>query len=189
MCDIWDLNMHRPSAIEANMSNSPAQVRTATPQDLDSVADLHTRARTDYYRGFVDEAELTDPARATARHNYWARILRSADHTVFIAHKAGNPVGFAMIGACAHPDPDPRVTSEMHLYVDPGSFRQGIGTDLHRVCVQAWQAASVTTARLWVQGFNQRAQNFYRSQGWAPDGHHRPDSTGLLGYILEIPAA
>jgi GNAT superfamily N-acetyltransferase len=92
-----------------------------------------------------------------------------------------------MIGACAHPDPDPRVSSEMHLYVDPGSFRQGVGTDLHRTCVRAWRAASVTTARLWVQDFNQRAQAFYRSQGWTPDGHHRPDYAGLLGYILEIP--
>ncbi|GAA0249825.1 hypothetical protein GCM10009527_052780 [Actinomadura nitritigenes] len=159
------------------------------PGDLDAVAGLHTRARSDYYRGFVEEAELTDPAKAVARRDYWGRILGSDDHTVFLAHRADRPVGFAMIGACAHPDPDPRVSSEMHLYVDPGSFRQGIGTDLHRACVRAWQAASVSTARLWVQDFNQRAQAFYRSQGWAPDGHHRPDSVGLLGYILGIPAA
>lgn len=169
------------------MNDSPIRIRIADPVDLAAVADLHTRARSDYYRGFVDDAELADPRRAAARRDAWARFLHSPEHTVFLAEQGGRPVGLAMIGPCAFPDPDPDVAGEMHLYVDPGSFRRGIGTELHDTCVRAWQAASVTVARIWVQHFNGRARSFYASQGWRPDGHHRPDSTGLLGYRLRIP--
>jgi GNAT superfamily N-acetyltransferase len=169
------------------MSDSPPAIRRAGPGDLVVIADLHTRSRSDYYHGVVGDDELTDPVAAARRRQWWDEHLRSADHTVFLAEREGLAVGVAVIGRCRFPDPEPRVGSEMHLYVDPGCFRQGVGTSLHATCVRARRAASVALARLWVQDFNLRAQAFYRSQGWQPDGNHRPDSTGLLGYLLRIP--
>lgn len=170
------------------MSDFPLRIRTAGLQDCDAVTDLHTRSRSDYYRGAVTDAEPADAAGVERRRAWWEQQLRSEKHTIFLAERDGMLLGFADIGACRFPDPDPLVGGEMHMYVDPGSLRQGVGRRLHATCLRTWQDASVAAARLWVQDFNIRAQAFYRSQGWQADGHHRPDSPGLIGYRLLVPA-
>ncbi|GAA2143697.1 GNAT family N-acetyltransferase [Actinomadura napierensis] len=171
------------------MSRSPLRIRAATPQDCHAITDLHTCSRADYYRGVISDAELVDATAAERRRERWARHLRSGEHTIFLAEWDGTPVGFAQIGACRFPDPDPQVSGELHMYVDPGSFRRGVGTRLHTACIRARQQVPIAAARLWVQDFNTRAQAFYRAQDWRPDGYHRPDSTHLIGYRLTIPTA
>lgn len=171
------------------MDDLPLSVRSATQADLDPINDLWTRSRTEYHRGLVPEEILADPARAARRRAVLARALHSADHIVLCARHHNHLAGFAVIGPPEpSPDPDPWLTSELpSLYVDPGSFRQRIGTSLHDTCIKAWQSLPVTAARLWVMEYNQRAQAFYTSKGWEPDGHHRPDNPALLGYRLAIP--
>jgi ribosomal protein S18 acetylase RimI-like enzyme len=157
------------------------------PDDLDEIADLHTRSRTEYHRGFVPEQTLTDPAHAARHREAFDHYLRSADHTFRCAWTGELLAGFALIGPTSFADPDPRVTSELHsLYVDPDRFRQGIGTRLHDACVRALQVLPATGARLWVMDYNERARAFYARQGWEFDGHHRPDNPALLGYRLNI---
>ena len=173
----------------ARMNDLPVSIRRATPDDLDAIAGLHTRSRTAYYRGFVPDEILADPARATRRREILARDLRSPDRIVLCAEQGGRLAGFAAMGPCALRDPDPQITSQLgFFFVDPASFRQRIGTRLHQACVQAWQAQPVAAARVWVAEFNQRARAFYTSQGWEPDGHHHPDDPATLGYRLTIPA-
>ena len=173
----------------ARMNDLPVSIRRATPDDLDAIAGLHTRSRTAYYRGFVPDEILADPARATRRREILARDLRSPDRIVLCAEQGGRLAGFAAMGPCALRDPDPQITSQLgFFFVDPASFRQRIGTRLHQACIQAWQAQPVAAARVWVAEFNQRARAFYTSQGWEPDGHHHPDDPAALGYRLTIPA-
>jgi ribosomal protein S18 acetylase RimI-like enzyme len=172
------------------MNDLPASlsIRRASTDDLDAIAGLHTRSRSAYYRGFVPDEILADPARATGRRAVLARDLRSPDHIVLCAEQGGRLSGFAAIGPCALPDPDPQITSQLgFFYVDPSSFRQHIGTRLHQACIQAWHAQPATAARVWVKEFNQRARAFYTSQGWEPDGHRHPDDPTALGYRLTIP--
>jgi GNAT superfamily N-acetyltransferase len=172
------------------MNDLPASlsIRRASTGDLDAIAGLHTRSRTAYYRGLVPDEILADPARAARRRVVLARDLRSTSHIVLCAEQDGRLSAFASIGPWALPDPDPQITSELgFFYVDPGSFRQHIGTRLHQACIQAWQNLRVTAARVWVTEFNQRARAFYTSQGWEPDGHRHPDDPTALGYRLTIP--
>jgi ribosomal protein S18 acetylase RimI-like enzyme len=167
---------------------APLLIRRAGTSDLDAIADLHTQSRTAYYHGFVPDEILADPARAARRRAVLARDLRSDSHVVLCAGQGRRLSGFASIGPCALPDPDPQVTSQLgFFYVDPASFRQRIGTRLHQACIQAWQQLPATAARVWVMEFNQRARAFYASQGWEPDGHHHPDDPSALGYRLTIP--
>lgn len=138
----------------------------------------------------LPEEELTDPARTAHHRIVLGRYIASASHIVFCASKGDRLEGFAVIGPCAIPDQDAQITTELHsLYIDPSRFREGIGTRLHDACIQAWQAQRITTARLWVMDYNDRARAFYVSQGWEHDGHHRPDNPALLGYRLTIPGA
>ena len=170
------------------MDDLAASVRDATADDLDPINDLWTRSRIVYHRGFVPDGVLADPARAARRRSFLARALLSDDHTVICAGDHDQLAGFAVIGPCEpSPDPDPQITSELHsLSVDPGSFRQRIGTSLHSACIEAWRSLPATAARLWVMEYNGRARAFYASKGWEPDGHHRPDNPAVLGYRLTI---
>jgi GNAT superfamily N-acetyltransferase len=165
-----------------------ASVREATADDLDPINDLWTRSRAVYNRGFVAEEQLADPARAIGRRAFLARALLCEDYTVICAGHGDYLAGFAVIGPCEpSPDPDPRLTNELHsLYVDPGSFRQRVGTSLHSACIQVWRSLPATAARLWVLEYNHRARAFYASKGWEPDGHRRPDNPAVLGYRLSI---
>lgn len=157
--------------------------------DLDAIADLHTRSRRAYHHGFVPEETLSDPAIAARHRTAFDHYLRSTEHTFRCAWNGDRLVGFALIGPISFADPHPRIVSELHsFYVDPASFRQGIGTRLHDACIHVWQALPATMARLWVMDYNQRARAFYARQGWQLDGHHRPDNPALLGYRLIIPA-
>lgn len=51
------------------MADSPLRIRTATSEDRDAVTDLHSRSRSDYYRGVASDAELADLAAAERRRD------------------------------------------------------------------------------------------------------------------------
>ena len=97
-----------------------------------------------------------NPVRAARRRSFLARAVLSDDHTVICAWRDGRLAGFAVTGPCEPaPDPDPRITSELHsLHVDPGCFRQRIGTNLHSACVGTWRSLEVAAVRLWVVQYN-----------------------------------
>ena len=164
-------------------------VRAAVVEDAASILDVHVRARSSYYQGFLPEDEL---AAQNRRHVAdYERMILSPRRTVRCTEISGQLVGFAVIGPPYHPDPDPAVTSELYqLHVDPAHFRRGIGSRLHDAALEVWRGTT-DVARLWVWEFNERAQRFYQEHGWEPDGHHRPDEPRIgrfrmLGYRLSI---
>jgi GNAT superfamily N-acetyltransferase len=62
----------------------------------------------------------------------------------------------------------------LQFHVDPGHWRQGIGTALHAACLEQWRTDGRRTALLDVHTGNQRAQAFYARQGWVPDPDRPP---------------
>lgn len=170
-------------------------VRAATVADVDAIVEVHIRARSAYYDGFLPVDEIVKHNESLRqRRDQVAMRIGSLGFTVLVAEHDATMVGFALIGPCHYPDPHPATISELRLmYVDPEHLRTGIGARLHAKVVEAWQAAEVESARLWVWEFNQRARAFYASQGWQSDGHYRPDDPRIgehrmLGYLLTIPS-
>ncbi|WP_327684901.1 GNAT family N-acetyltransferase [Streptomyces sp. NBC_00467] len=155
-------------------------IRPAVPEDLDAVTALHAEARATYYRGHIPDEAFDSPAEhARTRAGWAAAIERGA---VLCAERNG-----ALAGVAASRTVD-GVMTLTQLHVHPALWRAGIGTALHRACVEGWRSAGVTTARLEVFEHNRRAQDFYTAHGWTPDPDE-PLSGNHLVMRLTVPRA
>ncbi len=63
----------------------------------------------------------------------------------------------------------------MALYADPGCWGLGVGRALLRDARARLVRQGFQEASLWVLAGNERAERFYRIDGWAPDGCRRVD--------------
>lgn len=84
----------------------------------------------------------------------------------------GEIVGMALTG----PPKDyllPWVGQLYQIHVTPNHWRKGIGSALHEACTTAWRETGITVGVLEVWSNNARAQSFYESHGWRPDGNTR----------------
>jgi ribosomal protein S18 acetylase RimI-like enzyme len=174
--------MHTPTQVHADTLDRMAIViRTALAEDATAILRVHTRARATYYRGYLPEDEIA--AQNKREPSLYEGLVRRPDRTMLCAELDGDVAGFALIGPCHHPEPDPRVTSQLYqIHVDPERFRLGVGGALHDAALDVWRAAEVTAARLWVWDFNTRALAFYAAHGWVADGHEDPDPTHIDGH-------
>jgi len=165
-------------------------VRPAEPADIDVIARIHTAARSAYYRGFVSEDRLADPAAEEQRRDIYAERMADPECTVVCAGFGPEVAGFALLGPPHEPVPDPAAVGQLRqIHVRADLWRRGIGSALHRASVEAWRAALVTTARVDVWARNDRGRAFYDSHGWQPDGHRREGPAGFdfLRLVLAIP--
>ncbi|MEU2391551.1 GNAT family N-acetyltransferase [Streptomyces sp. NPDC007369] len=156
-------------------------IRAAHPADLDSIADLHTRARATYYRGRLPEEAYAGAAGLALSREGWSRAVArpAAEGMVLCAEEDGRLTGVAAFRTAADG------TTLTQLHVDPAHWRRGIGAALHAACLDAWRAAGVDRVRLEVYEHNLRARAFYARHGWRPDPAV-PRSGSHLTLWLEI---
>ncbi|HEX3904918.1 MAG TPA: GNAT family N-acetyltransferase [Polyangia bacterium] len=89
-----------------------------------------------------------------------------------VAVEAGLIRGFATTGPAR--DADAAGAGELlALYVDPGSWHQGVGRGLIAAARRKLHQQRYGEAILWVLEGNDRAARFYASDGWVPDGTRR----------------
>jgi ribosomal protein S18 acetylase RimI-like enzyme len=82
--------------------------------------------------------------------------------------------GFATTGPSR--DEDAADAGEMYaLYVDPQYWGRGIGRSLIAEARTQLSRQGLGKAVLWVLAGNERAQRFYRADGWQSDGHRRQE--------------
>jgi GNAT superfamily N-acetyltransferase len=90
-----------------------------------------------------------------------------------VAVEADSILGFATISPAR--DEDVSGHGELcALYVEPDCWGRGIGRALAAGARSELSHLGFTQAVLWVVAGNARAQQFYRADGWTPDGLHRP---------------
>ena len=149
-------------------------IRNAAVGDLDAVVDVHTQARTAYYRaGGLAEAELADPAEHAERTAGWRRAVEGERHITLCAVRGERVVGVLSMGA-----PEAGGCELYQIHVRPGSWGLGIGSRLHAAYVEALRDAGVPYGRLCVWERNARARAFYARHGWRADGHRMPGPGG-----------
>ncbi|MFE6097053.1 GNAT family N-acetyltransferase [Streptomyces massasporeus] len=152
-------------------------IRTVLPAEVADVVALHARARATYYPDGV-------PQDGTDWSASWHTALTRPDGRVLCVVEAGRMVGLASFRTPEDAAADTVKLFQFH--VDPDHWRAGVGTALHAACVEEWRADGRRTAVLDVHVDNQRAQGFYRRQGWSPEpvepgAHHLGMRLALAG--------
>lgn len=157
-------------------------LRTAQPDDALEVARLHVRAWQATYRGllFDDYLDALNPEEWAARYTF-GEVDPTRPATV-LAVEEDAICGFATFGQCG--DDDRQGFGELYaLYVDPPRQGGGFGRALIAETRARLAEQGHAEACLWVLGGNERAERFYRRDGWTRDGRRRPAK--VAGYSVE----
>lgn len=94
---------------------------------------------------------------------------------LFLARRAGHPVGFTLVA------PRAQTLEVFYLAVDPGAWGSGVGTRLLRRAEEHAREIGRETLELWVITDNDRAIGVYARSGWlSTDEVTRDASSGRL---------
>jgi ribosomal protein S18 acetylase RimI-like enzyme len=145
------------------------EIRVATSSDALAIAGVHFRSTEAAYRQ-LGAARYLDQITVDVRHEQWRRTFETLAYpeAVFVAHRSGSIVGFVHVSASRDADADPEVGELDRLYIDPGTWRTGVGSALNATGLAHLAAAGFTRATLWVLESNERARRFYEREGWNP---------------------
>lgn len=146
-------------------------VRQAVPGDAMAVAVVHVRSWQVGYRGLVPDQVLDRmaPEDRVARYDFGPE--RSGGPLTLVAVDGEALCGFATIGPARSGTPG----ELWALYVDPDRWRLGVGRLLIEQARTRLVQRGFKEAILWVMAGNERAERFYRSDGWTPDGGRKRD--------------
>jgi ribosomal protein S18 acetylase RimI-like enzyme len=157
-------------------------VRRWAPADIEQIGWVHSRSRQEAYARMVPADAL---ARVTPERQVTVWRARLADlperHAGLVVEHDEVVVGFALAQL------DPRSGAELSaIHVLPEHRGTGAGQALMDVVIDAFCQWGVAEARLHVIEGNERAQAFYRRNGWrlcGPAGSH--EVGGAVVSILE----
>jgi GNAT superfamily N-acetyltransferase len=148
-------------------------LRLAVPEDALAVAWVHVRAWQAAYRGLMPDDHLSGlRPEERARHYDFASLDPTRPRTL-VAVEADTVLGFATVspardeGVCGHGE-------LCALYVEPDCWGRGIGQALAAAARGELYRLGFRQALLWVVAGNERAQRFYRADGWTAEELHRP---------------
>jgi ribosomal protein S18 acetylase RimI-like enzyme len=149
-------------------------LRRAEPNDALAVAQVHVRSWQAGYRGLLPDDYLDGliPEDRAARYTFGQ--LPPDRPATFVALDGDEVCGFVTTGPSR--DDDTRGLGEvLALYVDPPCWGRGAGQALMHDARARLAHAGFRDAQLWVLVGNERAERFYRADGWVPDGSRRRD--------------
>jgi len=147
-------------------------VRPARPDDAGAVAGVHVRSWQVGYRGLLPDAYLDALRPEDRMDRYTFGATDPAVPFTMVAAEDGVICGFVTTGPSRDADL-PGGGEVLALYVDPPAWGRGVGRRLMAQAREHLGRAGFTDVGLWVLSGNDRAQRFYRADGWAPDGRQR----------------
>jgi GNAT superfamily N-acetyltransferase len=151
------------------------KIRQAQPADALAIAQVHIRTWQIAYRDLLPApflAHLSPESQAT-RYTFQSEDPQDPK-TIVAIDDNGEIRGFASTMPSRDPD---RLNHGLEaygelcaLYVDPDHWARGIGAALITRSRADLVALGFNRAILWILAGNQRADRFYRLDGWLPDG-------------------
>lgn len=140
------------------------EIRRARRDDADEVARVHVHSWQVAYRGLLPDDYL-DSLRPQDRANRYSFEDPDPNHPLtLVAVEKSTITGFATVGPCVD---DPNETGELYgLYVDPPFWGTGAGRSLIASARNRMREQGFRRAVLWVLAGNERAERFYRIDGW-----------------------
>jgi len=153
-------------------SSSGVRLRRAEPNDNDAVATVHVRSWQRAYRGLLPDDYLDGLNASDRASRYTFGDVSSLATATTVAVDGEAICGFATTGHCRDSDA-PDAGEVLAIYVDPDWWDHGIGRMLIRDARDRMAAQGFPDAVLWVLVGNERAERFYRHDGWILDGQRR----------------
>jgi GNAT superfamily N-acetyltransferase len=150
------------------------RIEPITADEIEELAKLHAISRRNAYRGVVADEYLRRVSDQERIAHWKVRLADDSRLKAAIgAHEAGRLVGFAV---ATHDTPGYATLNAMHVH--PDRRAAGIGQLLHDEILHTMRAWACINAQLWVVAGNQRAQAFYRHNGWSEDGTRSTHTIG-----------
>jgi GNAT superfamily N-acetyltransferase len=161
--------------MDENLARAKVLLRPATSEDADEVAGVHVRSWQVGYRGILPDAYLDGLRLEDRAARYTFDDVDPHRPATIVAVEDGIIRGFATTGPAR--DVDAAGAGELlALYVDPESWRQGVGRRLIAAARVKLRQQGYGTAILWALEGNDRAARFYAADGWLLDGTRRTEA-------------
>jgi GrpB-like predicted nucleotidyltransferase (UPF0157 family)/ribosomal protein S18 acetylase RimI-like enzyme len=149
---------------ESPQDMATVAVRRAVSADASAIAEVHVRSWRAAYRGLLPDA-LLDALSVAEREVHWQAILGGrSDERLTVVAGDGALAGFC--SAATSRDGKVEKGEIGALYVDPGSWRRGVGTALLTSVLQGLGERGCRDAILWVLPENHGALAFYDRFGF-----------------------
>ncbi len=147
-------------------------VRDATPDDAESIGEVHAEAWRIGYNELFPPALLE--AAVDLRRRMWVGLVGdpALGGTLLVAEEAGEVVGFIHFGPASGND---EIGEVYGLYAHPSSWGTARAQALMDRAV-ASLAESFTLAVLWTHAEAERARRFYAKSRWTETGKHRQEN-------------
>ena len=134
------------------------------------------------YAGFLPAAFL-DGLDVRQRAAQWrgriGQAMRPGSPTFVALDEASSVCGFVHTGPVRDDDLEPAGRAEIYtIYVDPASWRRGVGSALMQGVDEFWARTDVHELVLWAFEANADGRAFYERLGWQPDGARQVDDFG-----------
>ena len=139
-------------------------IRRMTEADCEAIGELYSAAWKEGYKGLLPQ-ELLDKI-TPERYEVRSHVNGFLDEGSFVAVE-----GERIVAHChARAVDDPKGWGEIHtLYTHPEYWRQGYGTAVLRRAEEWLCEHGFTNVYLYVLEGNERAERFYRAQGYFPN--------------------
>ena len=143
-------------------------IRPACLADALRIATIHVETWRVAYRGIVPD-EFLRALSVEERHVGWQRILKTGESLICVAEDGDIALGWISVGRSRDVDA-PLSTGEIWaIYVDPNHWSRGVGRALCAAAEQELRRQGFTDVTLWVLKDNERALQFYVSNGFIRD--------------------
>jgi len=167
-----------------------SHIRYANINDLDALANIHSKSLIASCKGIVPEEILNEYFTFERRKNSLFRELSQGSPETAIMFSDNQPVGMFTFGDSRYSEKEESLTEIWRIYILPSHWRQGIGTELMNWGINEIRRRGFNKAELWVLEENYRARHFYEKYGFKHDGKVRVINLGKemneYRYIIDL---
>jgi GNAT superfamily N-acetyltransferase len=165
------------------------RIRDATVDDTESIVELTAAGWTTAYRGIVPDAHLAKLPIPAWRNDVRKELIRPARRSFTkLAELDGESSGYCYVAAPGRGEgDDSRMAEVVAIYVDPRSWRRGVGRELLAAAAEEATRRGFDELTLWSFERNERALGFYAALGWEREEARRPhEPTGAPTVRLRL---
>ena len=157
------------------MSAKNVTIRPATPADASIMAEVKKRSWEVAYKDIVPESYIKERHKNNLLRTRTEQMLNDEYHKQFqyVILLDDVIVGVMSVAPAHGDDADDAIYDLQAIYLHPDYYRQGIGSTAMEFAFDIARKLNKTAMILWVFKDNINSINFYKKNGFVPDGKTR----------------